>query len=268
VEVNFTKDDGRCKVQRSPGTGLTTDMAKKSKVGECGYCGHLGQVTQEHVMPRCIFPFGVPPDSPQITACKHCNHAKSRFDSILRDALCLDVVGSTTAQARKINLESKTILVPSNIHGAPMRSALRGSSEFVDAMLNSPVEHHEANVFSSTITTPVVQNDSAAELASEAVAWVTRGLYFLETKKVLTIESCDSFRSFPIDFDDVAWRGSQMRVLSGNAGKLDMHWTLGVTDELEGALYALIVFWNRVVFEFVANVPDCRPNSELAEQLQ
>ena len=149
-----------------------------------------------------------------------------------------------------------------------MRSALRGSSELVNAMLYSPVEHYDANVFSHSVTTPVVQSDAAARLASEAVAWVARGLYYLETKRVLTINSCDSFRSFPVDYDDVAWRGSQMRVLSGNAGKLDMHWTLGITDELEGALYALIVFWNSVVFEFVANVPNKRENSALAEQLK
>ncbi len=210
-------------------------------------------------MPRCIFPFGVPPDSPQITACKHCNHAKSRFDSILRDALALDVVGCCTPQARKINLESQTVLIPPYVRGAPLRSAIRGSSEFVNAMLRSPVEHFDATVFSKSSTTPVVQSEAAGLLASEALSWVIRGLFFLETRKVLEIRTSQNFRAFPSDFNNVAARSDQLRVISGNAGNQDMHWTLGFATEAPDELYALVVFWNQVVFEFAANVPDDPP---------
>ncbi len=60
--------------------------------GICAYCGNFGEVTDDHVVPQCLWPGRVPKDAPIVDACKRCNNEeKSRNDTYLRDFLTMDI---------------------------------------------------------------------------------------------------------------------------------------------------------------------------------
>lgn len=71
--------------------------------GICAYCGNVGDVTDDHIVPQCLWPGRVPKDSPQITACKPCNHVwKSEYDTYLRDMLVNDMACAKNPIAQKV----------------------------------------------------------------------------------------------------------------------------------------------------------------------
>lgn len=59
--------------------------------GTCAYCGNVGDVTDDHVIPKCLWPGRVRKDVPIVDACRPCNHIwKSEYDTYLRDLLVND----------------------------------------------------------------------------------------------------------------------------------------------------------------------------------
>jgi len=59
--------------------------------GICAYCGNVGEVTNDHVIPKCLWPGRVHKDAPIVDACRPCNHVwKSEYDAYLRDILVND----------------------------------------------------------------------------------------------------------------------------------------------------------------------------------
>ena len=68
-----------------------SNLTKKIKQGICAYCGTVGDVTDDHVIPQCLWPGRVPKDIPIVDACRQCNHIeKSGNDAYLRDLLIND----------------------------------------------------------------------------------------------------------------------------------------------------------------------------------
>ena len=66
-------------------------MANKTIHGICVYCSKEDELTEDHVIPQCLFSNGVPADAPTVYACATCNHiVKSANDNYLRDLLCTD----------------------------------------------------------------------------------------------------------------------------------------------------------------------------------
>jgi hypothetical protein len=67
-------------------------LPHKPKQGICAYCGAVGEVTDDHVIPQCLWPGRVSADViPIIDACPECNNKKkSGDDSYLRDVLVND----------------------------------------------------------------------------------------------------------------------------------------------------------------------------------
>ncbi len=60
--------------------------------GICAYCGTIGEVTDDHVVPQCLWPGRMPKEAPIVDACKKCNNEeKSRTDTYLRDFLTMDM---------------------------------------------------------------------------------------------------------------------------------------------------------------------------------
>ena len=60
--------------------------------GICAYCGNIGEVTEDHVVPQCLWSGRVPKDAPHVDACRKCNNEeKSRNDTYLRDFLTMDM---------------------------------------------------------------------------------------------------------------------------------------------------------------------------------
>ncbi len=66
-------------------------MAKKPRIGICTYCGNESEVTEDHVIPQCLWDGPVPKNVPKVPACTQCNHIlKSELDTYLRDLLITD----------------------------------------------------------------------------------------------------------------------------------------------------------------------------------
>ncbi len=71
--------------------------------GTCVYCGSAGEVTEDHVIPQCLFPNGIPSDAPKVWACAHCNGTvKSGLDTYLRDLLVTDAHTSQSPVAQQL----------------------------------------------------------------------------------------------------------------------------------------------------------------------
>lgn len=75
---------------------------RKTRYGQCAYCRQEGMLTEDHVIPQCLFSEGVPSDAPIVYACYRCNNTeKSQDDTYLRDMLVRDgnAASSKIAQA-------------------------------------------------------------------------------------------------------------------------------------------------------------------------
>lgn len=71
--------------------------------GTCAYCGNFGDVTDDHVIPKCLWPGRVRKDIPIVDACRPCNHVwKSEYDTYLRDILVNDMACAKNPIAQKV----------------------------------------------------------------------------------------------------------------------------------------------------------------------
>jgi 5-methylcytosine-specific restriction endonuclease McrA len=81
----------------------STLEAEVLKQGTCAYCGNVGDVTDDHVVPQCLWPGRVPKSAPIIDAWRRCNHIwKSEYDTYLRDALVNDIQAANSPIVQKI----------------------------------------------------------------------------------------------------------------------------------------------------------------------
>lgn len=69
-------------------------MARKKRIGECAYCGNVAELTDDHVIPKCLFQRPLPSNPVKAPACFPCNNEKSKTDDYLRDFLVLDAYAS------------------------------------------------------------------------------------------------------------------------------------------------------------------------------
>ena len=98
------------------------NMGKKRKVGECAYCGVIGTLTDDHVIPRCLFEKPLPPDMVKVPACEKCNNDKSKDDDYLRDFLVTDIYASEHPVAKRVFL-TKTLSAGRQNKSALVRAA-------------------------------------------------------------------------------------------------------------------------------------------------
>lgn len=64
----------------------------KKKIGECVYCGNITTLTQDEVIPKCLFSKPLPINLIKVRACSTCNNKeKSKDDEFLRDLLLSDM---------------------------------------------------------------------------------------------------------------------------------------------------------------------------------
>lgn len=67
-------------------------IKREKKEGICTYCGRIKQLSEDHVIPQCLFVGKCPSDTPKVYACEECNGiVKSRNDAYLRDLLFADM---------------------------------------------------------------------------------------------------------------------------------------------------------------------------------
>lgn len=139
--------------------------------GICAYCGNFGEVTNDHIIPQCLYPCKIPADAPQVDACKHCNHVvKSAYDTNLRDLLLIDVDSKRSPHAQQLYPKFHRA---DRRNQSKMARAMRENSQWV-------VLEPEAGVFSrSGFASPTVD-----EQMPKILAMIVRGLYHYRTGKI------------------------------------------------------------------------------------
>jgi hypothetical protein len=76
---------------------------KKKKFGECPYCGKMANLTEDHIIPKCLFKPNTLEKAFKADACNECNNdKKSKDDSFLRDLLVTDKDSQGSSTARNI----------------------------------------------------------------------------------------------------------------------------------------------------------------------
>jgi len=79
---------------------------KKKKFGICPYCGEMAFLTEDHIIPRCLFKPNTLERAFKADACHECNNdEKSKDDSFLRDLLVTDKDSQGSSTARLIRSE-------------------------------------------------------------------------------------------------------------------------------------------------------------------
>jgi hypothetical protein len=65
------------------------DAVNKGKRGVCVYCGARGQVTRDHVPPKCLFAEPLPPNLITVSACHNCHRVTTKDDEYFRNTIAL-----------------------------------------------------------------------------------------------------------------------------------------------------------------------------------
>jgi len=128
------------------------------------YCGNLDEVTEDHVIPKCLFLTGRPGDMPKVNACKACNNAeKSVNDTYLRDFLLLD-------------MDSAEQPVPQQLFEKFARAVHRDQSIFAHhAMRSQPVELKTPSGLFAGLAYGIQLPD---ERITKELTMIVRGLYY------------------------------------------------------------------------------------------
>lgn len=139
---------------------------QKIRQGTCAYCGAVGEVTDDHVIPQCLWGRvkGAPKSAPVIDACSHCNSIwKSGNDSYLRDVLINDRGAASHPVAGKIRPKF-------------IRSVLRNQSD-----LDRDIREKGKIVLAarpSGIVVPSLEIEEVEERMKKILFLVIRGLHF------------------------------------------------------------------------------------------
>ena len=64
-------------------------MVKNKKIGECVYCGKKGEISDDHIPPKNLFPPPRPNNLITVPSCKECNQTPSKDDEYFRLALSM-----------------------------------------------------------------------------------------------------------------------------------------------------------------------------------
>jgi hypothetical protein len=182
-------------------------IMKATEYGTCVYCGNHAEMTDEHVVPRCLFPESLPPDIPMVTvgACSPCNSGKSHDDTYLRDFLLSDMATSRNPVARALR------------GGKLMRSVKKNRSEIARIVVNQarrkPLYSPGGIYLGSHYATPLQTNRLESSFGK-----MVRGLYYYASKThlpqdiVLDVSRIDRFR-IRAAWDEMATKGAATNVI-------------------------------------------------------
>lgn len=142
---------------------MMSKPTKKPKQGICAYCGIVGEVTEDHVVPECLWGGNAPSDAPTVDACPQCNNVeKSGDDAYLRDLLINDQDSFQHDTAQQIRPKFE-------------RSARRNQSR-----MNRDFQEYGKVVYtqrSSQLFVPSFVAQIADERARRIIAQIVRGLH-------------------------------------------------------------------------------------------
>jgi hypothetical protein len=146
-------------------------VGRKRKNGECAYCGNDANLTEDHVIPKCLFTKPNPPNMIKIYACKDCNNLKSKNDDYLRDLLVNDMFSANSYVAQNNLVES-------------FRSAQRNTSDFSRQIIpraNLIPFHSQGGIYLGEVFEMPIDTSRVSNIFSQIVC----GLFFWQYKKRL-----------------------------------------------------------------------------------
>lgn len=227
-------------------------MSKKGsrKMGKCAYCGKRKELSQDHVIPLCLFPKVRQKDEEMIIvyACDNCNNVKkSKHDSFLRDLLVGDLWNENNplaqepyqAMLRAVS-KNRSPLARYMFENAHPETYISKDGQF---RANAYVTHFDENLraqFNNTFET------------------IARGFYFKNWGKIYPIEyTFDILRFEPAAYleaicDLKQYGVSSCRRLSDGV----FTWTGAYVKDDPAHSIQLLSFYDRVMFGIISNPPN------------
>jgi hypothetical protein len=217
----------------------------KARKSVCPYCGHNRKLTDDHVIPTCLFISPLPPSMITVKACHQCNNRKkSEDDSFLRDFLVMDAWGNNHPTAQQL------------FNGKVMRSIGYHKSELgpmVAAKARLKPFYSPHGVYLGQ----AVQLETPDRRLEQIISTIVRGLYFNALKQRLP-DDCH----FQIARHFFSW---QLDIIKDVMGHLHMHGPRLLGDVF-GCSYAIATedpyrtmwilwFYNRVVYSVFTEIP-------------
>jgi hypothetical protein len=155
-------------------------LAKKTIHGICVYCSKEDELTEDHVIPQCLFPNGVPVDVPTVYACATCNHVlKSANDNYLRDLLFTDMRSSRSPIVQELWPKFG-------------RAVRRNQSKLANELMYSKLI--ELRTASGLFAQWAYTSQEVNEKTIPILSMIVRGLYHYYTGRILphdiTFEGC------------------------------------------------------------------------------
>jgi hypothetical protein len=154
-------------------TSFQRNEMTKTIRGTCVYCVNVDMLTEDHVIPQCLFPTKIPSDAPKVWACEHCNGVvKSKLDAYLRDLLVTDMHSSRSPVAQQLFPKFGRAVVRNQ---SKMASDILQKRQIVE--LKTP-----GGLYSGEAYTSKEANDKTLEI----MTMYTRGLYAYYFHKTLS----------------------------------------------------------------------------------
>ena len=214
--------------------------------GVCAYCGNIGEVTDDHVVPQCLWPGRVPKDAPIVDACKKCNHVeKSRNDTYLRDFLTMDMANEGQPARERI-------------YPKFMRAVQRNQSEFA---------HHAQQSQLVELVTPgglfagyAYGIQLPTQQITKELATIVRGLYYAYIGKNIgaTLPETTPFEVFRLrNMDEVIQNIKMLLYMGGSCVSVStgevFECAYGCATEKPDVSLWYLNFYQRIVFSIATN---------------
>jgi hypothetical protein len=144
-------------------------MSVRNKHRLCAYCGKTKKATVDHVPPKLLLEQPFPPNLLNVPACEGCNQSFKQDDEYTRSVLAVDFRASQN-KAAQFNL-------------AAIRRSLEKpeARAFADYLTR---QSRRMNILSST-GLPMVEISTDKQRVNNTGLHIMRGLYFIETGKVV-----------------------------------------------------------------------------------
>lgn len=214
---------------------------RKKKI--CVYCGQFKEVSNDHVIPKCLFIKPYPPNLVTVKACDDCNNAKSKNDDYLRDFLIADFVANQSPTANQL------------FHEKMLSSQRQGSSVIArEAVSKARLEpfYTKGGVYLGDFPSFSVDGERIKQIFETLV----RGLYYDSQKKIFPNGYIfEMFRFFPWDFKDIEKGLSKLHLRQKILGDV---FGCAFTKAQEDEFTTLWYFWfyQRIAFSVSATHPD------------
>lgn len=184
-------------------------MPRKPRTGQCVYCGNHGQVTSDHVPPKCLFPPDDRINLITVNACTTCHDGFKLDDEYFRVALSVRADLPDGPEAAFLREQTRQTL--RNPSAKQFRAAIGRATALVPFRSQDGV--HVGNVFAMKLD-PIRITKTAER--------IVRGLYAKHFKRALPDTHEVSVSILDFQKDDTALKQPETRqvlILLGQYGK-------------------------------------------------